>query len=274
MEFRRYLEVSARYWWVVLAALAVTAATTYKLVDARSPTYESSTTVVVRPRFTQTDDGARAFDALIRGVTINTTYAEIATSQLIRDRADSWLDPGARGDDASVSAEVITDTNIISIRARGRDPELVRDLAAGVSTETVAYVDGLADVYRLEPLDPPTLPDEPVDTRRTLTIGIGIVLGLMLGIVLAIFADNLRRPRSAGPPQPDDLVPFAPGQDGSRPRDALGRLTAEGTDKSLDGTPSTGNGGSKIGSGVPTPGGGSDGGPQPDDAASAAPADQ
>jgi capsular polysaccharide biosynthesis protein len=199
VELRRYLEVSLRWWWVVALAFVATTAVTVASVAAQSATYESSATFVVRPRPVDPSLDARAFDALIRGVTINTTYASIARSQLIRDRAEEQLDPEARRDDMSVSAKVLTDTNIVSISVKGPDPDNVVDLATAVSVVTIEYVNGLSDVYVLEPLDEPTRPGSPVATNKMLTILVGLVLGVVLGVGMAMLVEYLRKaPRASG----------------------------------------------------------------------------
>jgi capsular polysaccharide biosynthesis protein len=193
VELRRYLEVSLRWWWVVALAFVATTAVTVASVAAQSATYESSATFVVRPRPVDPSLDARAFDALIRGVTINTTYASIARSQLIRDRAEEQLDPGARRDDMSVSAKVLTDTNIVSVSVKGPDPDNVVDMVTAVSVETIEYVNGLSDVYVLEPLDEPTRPGSPVATNKMLTILVGLVLGVVLGVGMAMLVEYLRK---------------------------------------------------------------------------------
>jgi succinoglycan biosynthesis transport protein ExoP len=192
VELRRYLEVTRRWWWLVTLALVATAAVTVSSVAAQTPTYESSATFLVRPRSDDASEDARAFDALIRGVTINTTYASIARSELIRDRAEERMDPEARADDMSVSAKVLTDTNIVSLNVSGPDPEHVLALAKAISAEAVEYVNGLSDVYVLQPLDEPTRAEAPVATNRTLTISIGVFLGLALGVGMALLVEHLR----------------------------------------------------------------------------------
>jgi capsular polysaccharide biosynthesis protein len=193
VELRRYLEVALRWWWLVGLALLATAVVTVSSVATQTPTYQSSATFLVRPRSDDASEDARAFDALIRGVTINTTYASIARSQLIRDRAEERMDPEARADDMSVSAKVLTDTNIVSLNVKGPDPDHVLDLATAISAEAVEYVNGLSDVYVLQPLDEPTRAEDPVATNRTLTISIGVVLGLALGVGLALLVEYLRK---------------------------------------------------------------------------------
>jgi protein tyrosine kinase modulator len=193
VELRRYLEVSRRWWWAVALAFLVTTAVTVSSVAFQESTYESSATFVVRPRPIDGSQDARAFDALIRGVTINTTYATIARSQLIRDRAEAQLDPAAREDDMSVGAKVLTDTNVMSLSVTGPDADHVLALANAVGAETVEYVNGLSEVYVLQPLDEPTRPGSPVANNKMLTISIGIVLGLALGVGLAMLVEYLHK---------------------------------------------------------------------------------
>ena len=50
MELRRYLEVSLRWWWVVVLAVVATTAVTVATVSSQAETYESTATFVVRPR--------------------------------------------------------------------------------------------------------------------------------------------------------------------------------------------------------------------------------
>jgi capsular polysaccharide biosynthesis protein len=200
VELRRYLEVSLRWWWLVALAFLATTAVTVSSVASQPATYEASATFVIRPRPVDPSDEAQAFDALIRGVTINTTYASIARSRLIRDRAEEQLDPAARQDDMSVSAKVLTDTNIMSVSVEGPDPDNVVDLATAVSVETIEYVNELSDVYVLEPLDEPTRPSDPVAANKMLTIVVGLVLGVVLGVGLAMLVEYLRK--APEPPAP------------------------------------------------------------------------
>jgi capsular polysaccharide biosynthesis protein/GGDEF domain-containing protein len=192
VELKRYLRVISRRRWVAAIAFLVTSLTTFVLVIRQPPVYEASGTVLLHPRLPGTEgDAIDAFDLLIRGVKVAETYATVARSELIRERAEARLDPGIDPSGVTVGAAVLTDTNILSISARGRDPAAAQALSDAVIDATVAYAQGLDDAYVLSPLDEPKLPANPVGPKRGLTIAIGIVFGMVLAVVLALFAEYL-----------------------------------------------------------------------------------
>ncbi|HEV8296155.1 MAG TPA: hypothetical protein VGQ20_02620 [Acidimicrobiales bacterium] len=179
---------------MVLLAFLVTIGSTGAMVVPKPDVYKSSASFVVRPHELSGGDEIRAIDTLIRGVSINATYASIARSKLIRDRAKASLGPAFDATGLKVSAEVVTGTNILSISVRGLDPRRARDFAVAIAAETVAYVDDVVEAYRLEPLDVPAVPKQPIDARKSLTIVIGAVLGIVLGVWLALLVEYIRSP--------------------------------------------------------------------------------
>jgi len=88
VELTRYLHIVRRRRGIALSAFAVTAVATLILVLPQPWVYESTGTMLVRPRASSTPaETVDASDLLIRGVKIGATYATIARSDLIRDRA-------------------------------------------------------------------------------------------------------------------------------------------------------------------------------------------
>ncbi|GIU87371.1 MAG: hypothetical protein KatS3mg009_1886 [Acidimicrobiia bacterium] len=185
MELKSFVEVGLRRWPVVVLAFLFTLGLTFELALSQEPTYRSCGTFVVRPRVTDGDAGARAFDALVRGPEINATYASIARSGAVRKSAEDRLPAGIDPEGVSVSAEVTTGTNTISICASGHDPEAAYSLAAAVGESTVEYIRDLDETYDLVPLDRPVVPASPEPQRTGLTIAIGAFCGLVFGFVLA-----------------------------------------------------------------------------------------
>jgi len=191
MEMRRYVVILRRWWWLALPAFLVTTGLTLLLVLSQPPVYESRATFVVAPRSLDPDEAVNAFDTLIRGAQITSTYATIARSDLILARAEARLAGSTPTSDISVGAEVKTGTNVFEISIQGPDPDSARDYAVAVAAETVDYVDGMSNAYALEPLDSPRLPRLPVGPQKTLTIALGVLFGLALGGALALFAEYL-----------------------------------------------------------------------------------
>jgi uncharacterized protein involved in exopolysaccharide biosynthesis len=187
----RYVTVCRRWWWIVLAAFLVTVLATIALLGSPPPVYESTASFVIQPQALEEGDQVRALDALVQGGTVGETYASIARSKLVRARAVEALTPDDRAQHMTVSAEVVTGTRIIRLTVRSKHPEAARHFAGAVSRETIAYVNGLADNYRLDPLDSPTRPTQPLPTKRSVTLALAGILGLMLGVALAFLADHL-----------------------------------------------------------------------------------
>lgn len=201
MELTHYLRLILRHWLSFAIGVIVTVAVGAMLILPRPDVYESKGTYVVRPTSVETSDVVRAFDTLIRGVEINATYAAIARSDIISDRAKERLasDPEVDTRGLDVDAEVVTGTNIIRISVTGEDPEAAAIYAQHIGIEMVEYINGLGDAFRIEQLDPPAVPRSPVGPNRQLDLALTIILGFGVGTSLAIGFETLSRRRSPFP---------------------------------------------------------------------------
>jgi capsular polysaccharide biosynthesis protein len=202
----RLLESAIRRWPVVVVAFVVTTILTIIWVAPKPSTYESSGSYVVQPRSGQAEDSVRAIEALIRGTQINATYSLIARSDAIKDLAEARLTNVPKNAHSRVESEAVTGTNALTISARARDAKAAHALAVAAGTETIAYVENLHQPYQLVLLDPPKLPSHPVNSRKPLTIALGALLGLMVGLGLAAILDRImlfRRDQDAATPVPE-----------------------------------------------------------------------
>ena len=197
MDLYRYLQIMRRRWLFTAIGFLLTAGLTVAFVNEQPSVYESTATFVIRPRTMNADDDLRAIDTLTRGVEVSSTFATVARSDLIRDRAKLRLDTSTPTSGMTVTSEVVTSTNILEVSVTGGDPEAVHALATAVGDETVTYVANLQRVYELQILDAPRMPDRPVAPNRPLIIGTGIALGVGVGMVFALLAEGF-----AGPPSP------------------------------------------------------------------------
>ncbi|HEY5651949.1 MAG TPA: hypothetical protein VIW46_10905, partial [Acidimicrobiia bacterium] len=110
MELRRYLDLIRTHWGVVVLAFSVTVGLTTILVVQQPWVYQSEGTFVVRPRTVEADEIVRAFDTLNRGVEINATYAAIAKSDLVKQRARDAVGSSTQG--LNIGADIVTGTNM------------------------------------------------------------------------------------------------------------------------------------------------------------------
>lgn len=193
MELRRYLQIVGKRWWLVLAAIVATSSLTVFYTVGQPWIYESSGTFVVRPRAVEADELVRAFDTLNRSVEINETYARIAESSLVTDRARAELGVDLPPD-LAIDASVVTGSNILQITVSGEDPQAVFELVRAAGNEAVEFVAELDDVFGLVPLEPAQLPTSPSSPNKPLTITLGVFLGLLLGIGLAVLVEYVRSP--------------------------------------------------------------------------------
>ena len=91
-------------------------------------------------------------------------------------------------------AVALPDANIIEFSVTGPDRETVYTLTNSIGQRAVEYVHGLYQVYELSVLDaavPPTVPISPQPLRSA---GVALVVGLALGVVLALVREMMRTP--------------------------------------------------------------------------------
>lgn len=191
MEIRRYIKILRDHWVLVALCFSLTLGLTIAFVAQQPWVYQSEGTFIVRPRASTADEIVQAFNTLNRGVEINSTYAAIARSDLVRDRAADQIGDSKGG--VRVNSDVVTGTNMIRITVESTDPDKAFAFAQAIGAETIAYVDALQDAYQLQSLDPPTAPKSPAGPNKPLTIVIGGAFGFLLGWALAFLVDYFSR---------------------------------------------------------------------------------
>jgi capsular polysaccharide biosynthesis protein len=187
-----------KHWLLVAAAFGITLAVTAVLVSRQPWYYEATATLVIRPRadFAEAaDDFVRAIDTLNRNAEISTTFSQVANSKTVKQRAVDRLGL-SRGESKNleVSGAAIAGSSVLEITVRGPDPALVSDFANAVSLEATEYMRELYDVFELELLDAAGPPRRPAGPNKTLTLAVGAMFGLMLGIALVFFSEYLQQP--------------------------------------------------------------------------------
>lgn len=197
MELKVYSRILMQKWWLMLPAFLITVVATLLLTLTQTPVYEAEATFVVRPHAPMLldDELLSALETVSRRVEIGATYAEVADSERVRNRAfDSLALTRAERRGLSVNSQVRAGTNILAINVQGPNPEITRDVANAVGAETVKYVTALYDVFELESLDRATTPGSPIRPNLMLNLMLGGGLGLVLAVGVAVFAHYLEEP--------------------------------------------------------------------------------
>lgn len=199
MEIKMYLRILQRRWWIVLLMVAMALGATAYFTMNMEPVYQSSATYIVRlSPFAEERNVISALNTLTSRTEIVATYASVASSSLIKNRAAIALGLESR-EGLSVDSEMDGGTNIIKITVEGPDRALVRDYANAIGAETVNYVESLYETYRLELLDEATLPGAPIRPNVPQNLVLGGLLGMVLGVGLALFLEYLKVPLAADP---------------------------------------------------------------------------
>lgn len=198
MELRSLVQILVQRWWIVLPTFLITVGVASVLAVSQRPTYEASTTMLVTPAADVPDEVLSAFAVISRQSEITDTYAQIASSRTIQRTAADAL--GLTGDErrgVSVVSQLVTGTTLVSITGRSNDPALAANYTNAVAEAMVAYVNDRYDVFEVSVLDEASEPDRPVAPNIMLTLVLGGVAGLLLGVGLAVAAALLQPPPRA-----------------------------------------------------------------------------
>jgi diguanylate cyclase (GGDEF)-like protein len=197
MEVKLYLQMLRRSWWIVVITTLATVIAALVLSYMTPPTYQATARFVVSPSPSLVSGGANLLNSLstLDKRSIVTTYAEILNSQRMYTETTSLL----QLDQVDLSAYTyravaLPDANIIEYSVTGPDPQVVYTLANAVGQHAVEYVHSLYQVYDLSVLDAAAPPTEPISPQPLRSAGVALVVGLALGVVLALLREMVRTP--------------------------------------------------------------------------------
>ena len=89
---------------------------------------------------------------------------------------------------------MLPDNNIIDLTVKGPHPELIAIIANNIGQAAITYVEGLYPIYGLRLLDPATPSNVPISPQPMRDASIALVLGLVVGVALALVREMLRTP--------------------------------------------------------------------------------
>lgn len=198
MTIQEFVKLLRTRWLIIcvtvvvglLGALAVNVLTT--------PLYEASTRL-----FVSTTSGTSATE-IYQGNRFSQerviSYTELLMGETIARRTIDKLDLGMEPDDLQdrVKATAKLDTVLINVAVLDESPVRARDIADALSDEFVVMVreletppDGTKPDARVVVEQRASIPDSPVTPQKTRNLLIGLMLGLLVGVGLAVLRDVL-----------------------------------------------------------------------------------
>jgi len=197
METKLYFRMLQRGWWIILSTALMAVTATLIISYFTIPMYRATTRFILSPSVVFVTGGNNVLNSLatLDKRSIITTYAEVLNSPRIhRETFDLLQFKESDLKDYSFSAIVLPDTNIIEFMVDGPDPKTDTLLANSIGQRAVEYVQTLYQVYDLTQLDPAITPITPTSPQPVRDAGVALVVGLAIGVMLALVRDLLQAP--------------------------------------------------------------------------------
>ncbi|WP_051098353.1 polysaccharide biosynthesis tyrosine autokinase [Sporichthya polymorpha] len=197
MTFQDYVRVLRERWLLVVFGLilGVTGAGAHAFLATEQ--YSTSATFFIATTDLG-DDVTKAYQGSLLSEQKIKSYTELATGRRMKEQVEQVL--GAPLGSASLGASARPDTVLLTISVTDPSPQRAQRIAQIASTEFVALVNevekpvaGGTPAVTAKIVQTPTLPDAPVSPKPARDFALGIVLGAMLGVGLAVLRHTLDR---------------------------------------------------------------------------------
>lgn len=198
MELRDYLRILRRNWILILVmtVVGVAGGATYSLLQ--TPQYEATTKVFVSASSADSVSDLSAGNSYTQQIV--RSYAEVVTTGLVLDPvlSELGLDESAAELAERVTASVTLNTVIVDITVTDPDPARAADIANSIAHNLIDVVpeltpansDGVVPV-KVTVTQSAQVPAAPVSPRLALNIALGALIGLVVGIGIAVLRSVL-----------------------------------------------------------------------------------
>jgi succinoglycan biosynthesis transport protein ExoP len=199
MDLRQYARVLFAHWLLIALCVVASVAVAAALAWMRSPTYASHVQFYVsaNPNSGSVSD---QYTAVFLAQQRASTYSQLITSSLVRQRVDARTQSG----NAKIEASVPSGSAFVDVTVSDRSPTRARAVADALAAEFPDYIANLEQTSSGS--SPVTvtvsrqaeLPGSAVAPRKKFYLVLGAMVGLVLGLVAAILREAFdRRARDA-----------------------------------------------------------------------------
>lgn len=193
MELHALLQVVRERWKSITILTLLSTALAVVIVLSEAPTYSAQSTMYVSARADQ-NNAASAYQASLLSQQQVRSYAELVRSTRVLSGVSESLgiNLSTRQLANRLSATVVPETALLTVTATGPTPAAAQQLANAVTNRFVSVLPSLEGATTggnppvvVSVVSYAALPSAPVSPRPLLTIGLGLVLGLLAGVGLA-----------------------------------------------------------------------------------------
>ena len=197
MDLRDYVRVLRQRWLSIAVAMLVVTGIALLLTVRATPQYESTARLFVSTSESNTTD---AYQGGLFSQQRVKSYASLITGSEMAERVAKELNDGSTGEEVrkQLRASVVPDTVVLSISATDPSPKHARQVAqttAEIFADYVAQLEtppGMSTApLKASITDSASAPGSPVSPQPVRNIGLALVLGLMLGLGIAVLRDTL-----------------------------------------------------------------------------------
>lgn len=198
LKLQDFAKLLRSRWLIVCATLAASIVLAIVVTAMTTPLYQASTRL-----FVSTESGSSLAEAY-QGNRFSQervkSYAELIEGQTVAQRTIDklGLDITAGELQEKVTASAKLDTVLINVSVLDESPVRARDIANSLSDEFVVMIreletpePGATPDARVVVEQRASIPERPVTPDTTRNIGLGVILGLALGVGLAVLRDML-----------------------------------------------------------------------------------
>jgi capsular polysaccharide biosynthesis protein len=192
---QRILQTLRQRVWTIVLVAAVAAGSALGFSMLQTPTYEASVLILVGQETTgDTNLGAAdVTDLQELALTVAKAVPTTPIAETVVEQLD--LQEGSAGEVIkNVSAEPDPGTMFVNVSYRDSDPEraqLIANAIGKVLSEKISVVSVGANAITATVWEPATLPETPVSPDPIRNSIIALVLGSLLGVVLAFLLENV-----------------------------------------------------------------------------------
>lgn len=158
------------------------------------PEYETFTTLIIgnSPGYQLNDSKIEYNDILLNQKLVH-TYGELVKSRAVMDTVIESLDLEISYETfkGKVQVDLVNDTEIIKIKVKDNDKELVATIANELSQQFMKTIKIKMRVENIQIIDKAYIPQNPISPNKTLNIIIGSVIGLMIGVFITFLLEYL-----------------------------------------------------------------------------------